>query len=76
MSEVKRKQRKKMKQHLHPDSSHIAAAFVPLETHVLEGNKEQEGKRTEGTWGKWQGEKKHKSGTRHSKAKNVLKTTC
>lgn len=44
-----------MKQHLHPESSHMAAAFVPLETHVLEGNKEQEGKRTEGTWGKWRG---------------------
>lgn len=53
-----------MKQHLHPKSSHMAAAFVPLETHVLEGNKEQEGKRTEGTWGKWQGGKK-KAQIRH-----------
>lgn len=56
----------------------MVAAFCPFrETHVLEGNKEQEGKRTEGN-GERSGrkKKKHETGTRYSKAKNVLKTTC
>lgn len=56
----------------------MAAAFVPLEKLMCwEETRSKKEKRTKGKWGKWQGEKKkHKSGTRHSKAKNVLKTTC
>lgn len=55
----------------------MVATFVPLDKLVLEGNKEQEGEKTEGKWGKGvAGKKKHKTGTRYSKAKNVLKTTC
>lgn len=71
-----------MKQHFNPENSRTAATSVPLEklTRVLEGDKEREGKRTEGK-GERSGRGKKKKSTkqalgRYSKAKNVLKTTC
>lgn len=55
----------------------MVAIFVPLDKLMCwkeirskeKGQKENGGK-------EWQEKKKHKTGTRYSKAKNVLKTTC
>lgn len=48
-----------MKQHLNLKSSHMAAAFVPLEKLMCwKETRSKKEKRTEGKWGKLQGEKK------------------
>lgn len=60
----------------------MAAASPSGDTHVLEGNKEQEGKGTKGNWGRSGSKKAHKNKKhkqaldRKGEAKNVLKTTC
>lgn len=77
---LKKEEKAKQKNKAAPiprDLSYGGCLCPSRETHVLEGNKEQEGKKTQGKWGKeWQEKKMHETGTRYSKAKNVLKTTC
>lgn len=68
-----------MKQHLNPKSSHMVAAFVPLEKLMCwkeTRNKKEKGQKENGERSGRGKNKKHETGTRYSKAKNVLKTTC
>lgn len=66
-----------MKQHLYPETSHTAAAFVLLEKFMCwketRSKKEKRHKENGGRSGR---KKMHETGTRYSKAENVLKTTC